>query len=121
MPRDQRLHLLRNPRSEHRVLKNSYVLRSHRSGASLPQRFGRRSSEAVGCQAEQHGGLSSSQIITNRLARGDGISPDAKHLVTQGERDAGMSAEAVQSAMSRVSPTAGRCAKGQWARHCVGA
>ena len=83
-----------------------HVPRSHRSRAGLAQRLGRRAIEAVGCQAEQHSGLSSSKIITYRLARGDRISPDAEDFIAQGECDAGMTAEAVQSAMSRGVPPA---------------
>jgi len=105
---------------QHRILENLHVPRSHRSRASLAQRLGRRAIETVGSQAEQHSGLSSSQVITNRLARGARITPDTEDFIAQGECDAGMIAEAVQSAMSRGSATAGSCAEGQWACHRVG-
>jgi hypothetical protein len=112
VPSDQRLHLALNAGREHRLLENPHVSRSHRSRAGPAQRFGRCAIEAVGCQAEQHGGLPFSKIITNGLAGSDRISPDAEHFITQGECDAGMITKTVQSAMSCGGATSGSCAKG---------
>lgn len=120
MPIDQRLHLVLHPSRQHRILENLHVPRRHRSRAGLAQRSCGRAIEAVGSQAEQHSGLSSSKIVANRLARGDRISPNAEELIAQGECDAGMTAESLQSAMSRRRATSGSCPEGQRARHCVG-
>ena len=120
MPSDQCLYLVLNPIRQHRILENLHVPRRHRSRAGLAQCLGRGAIETVGSQAEQHGGLSSSKIITNRLAGGDRISPDAEDFIAQGECDAGMTAKAVQCAMSRGGATTRSCAEGQRACHRVG-
>src|SRR4029453_11796849 len=98
-----------------------HVPRSHRTRAGLAQRLGFRAIEAIGSQAEQHSGLSSSKIITNRLAGCGRIAPDAEDFIAQSECDSGMTAKAVQSAMSCGGAATSSCAEGQRACHRVGA
>ena len=99
------------------LLENPHVSRSHRSragpaahGRCAIERSAARLSSTVGFPFEDH---------HHRLACGDRISPDAEHLIAQGERDAGMTAEAVQSAMNSGGATSGSRAEAQWACHRV--